>query len=45
MSRYRIGIVSVAGGGWLTAVHVKPASILQVDEQPSPFLVLPSSHS
>src|SRR5512138_3910096 len=45
MSRYRLGIVSVAGGGWFCAVHVKPGSILQVDEHPSPSFLLPSSHS
>src|ERR1700733_3513547 len=44
MSRYRIGIVNVVGGASLVAVHVQPGSIVHVDEQPSPFVVLPSSH-
>src|SRR5689334_9516201 len=45
MSRYRIGMVRVVGSGWVTAVQVKPGSIVQVGLQPSPATRLPSSHS
>src|ERR1044071_9409340 len=47
MSRYRIGMTSVVGGGWLFSVQSKPefAWSLQSWEQPSPSCTLPSSHS
>src|SRR5439155_6027991 len=47
MSRYRIGITSVAGGGWLVFGQLKPelGSSLQLWSQPSPSCTLPSSHS
>src|SRR5215471_9083058 len=36
---------SVAGAPWSTIVQVKPASTVQVAEQPSPDVVLPSSRA
>src|SRR6478736_375677 len=45
MSRYRIGISRVPAGAWSTTVQVKPASTVHVSEQPSPLVVLPSSHA
>src|SRR5678815_311505 len=45
MSRYRIGMTSVGGSPWVSALQLKPVSSLQPDEQPSPFWRLPSSHS
>ena len=42
-SRYTTGTLSDApSGGW---EHTQPGSIWHVEEQPSPSIVLPSSHS
>ena len=34
-----------SGGAPMTSVHLKPVSILHVDEQPSPSRVFPSSQA
>src|SRR5580692_1947420 len=34
----------VAAGGWVTLVQLQPVSIMQVELQPSPETVFPSSH-
>src|SRR5260370_39641983 len=46
MSRKRMGMTSVLVGGWSTflQVHPVPVSSMQVELQPSPEIVLPSSH-
>src|SRR5882724_12394345 len=45
MSRKVTGTGRVGGSAAVTVSQVKPGSILQSAEQPSPAAVLPSSHS
>src|SRR5699024_6492709 len=44
-SRTMSGSSICEGAGGVVSVQVKPASVVQLGEQPSPAIVLPSSHS